>query len=138
MADKLKGRCLCGTVNYECAEKPLSSFFCHCRQCQLAHAAPFCAEAAMPGGSIKITSGSLKKITTAIESGALVDRYFCPECGTHIYAQAQSYPDATMLKVATLNDPELIKPEIHVFTESQLSWSKLDENACKFEQMPSK
>ena len=130
----LSGSCLCGQVKYSCTEPPVFTLYCHCTQCRKAHAAPYCAEAAMPADSIKV-EGKLKEIATPIEDGTRYHRFFCPECGSHILGQSENFPERTMLKIATLDDPESVKPEAHVFTASEISWSTFAEGQPRFEQM---
>ncbi|MFT4582088.1 MAG: hypothetical protein ACI915_003682 [Gammaproteobacteria bacterium] len=88
----------------------------------------------MPANSIKI-EGELKEIATPIEDGTKYHRFFCPECGSHILGQSENFPERTMLKVATLDDPELVTIDGRVFTTSEISWSTFDERLPRFEKM---
>lgn len=36
-----RGECYCGTVKYEVASNPLDAMYCHCRDCQRLHGAPY-------------------------------------------------------------------------------------------------
>eukprot|EP01111_Echinosteliopsis_oligospora_P008531 TRINITY_DN2427_c0_g1_i1.p1 TRINITY_DN2427_c0_g1~~TRINITY_DN2427_c0_g1_i1.p1 ORF type:complete len:169 (-),score=26.47 TRINITY_DN2427_c0_g1_i1:29-535(-) len=38
---KYKASCYCGTVQYEASEDPVDGTYCHCRNCQVLHGAPF-------------------------------------------------------------------------------------------------
>jgi len=88
----------------------------------------------MPANSIKI-EGELKEIATPIEDGTNYHRFFCPECGSHILGHSGNFPERTMLKVSTLDDPELVTFDAHAFTSSQITRSTSDEELLRFEKM---
>jgi len=45
-------------------------------------------------------------------------RKFCQECGSHVFAQIQDFPDIVTLRAGTLDDFNAFKPEFSVWTRS--------------------
>ena len=45
-AKVFKGACLCKRIQLEVSGQPLAQGYCHCRGCQVSHAAPFRASIA--------------------------------------------------------------------------------------------
>ncbi len=59
---------------------------------------------------------------TLRQSSARAKRGFCPECGTQLSFFLVAEPDAVDLTLCSLDDPEALTPESHIYTRSQLSW----------------
>jgi hypothetical protein len=60
------------------------------------------------------------------------ERSFCPRCGTPLTFQSRQYPDEMDVTTCSLDDPEQVPPRDHTFTDSKLSWVKLDDGLPEF------
>jgi hypothetical protein len=114
------GGCLCGTVRYELASEPCDCGWCHCRTCQLSSGTPAQAFACVPRGDWRVTSGagSIREV----QSSSFGQRYFCGKCGTPLYVTVDHQPDTLDFSAVTLDDPEAVPPEYHIFWSSKIGW----------------
>ena len=116
----LTGGCMCGTVRYELKSEPSGCGWCHCRTCQLSSGAPAQAFASVPRGDWAATSGS-DRIRT-VHSSSFGQRFFCGECGTPLYVTVDHQPETLDFSVVTLDDPDAVPPEYHIFWSSKIGW----------------
>ena len=123
----LYGGCLCGAIRFECRSAPISAAFCHCRNCQKAHAAPYAAVALMPPGSIVLLAGEPKRHEMIADSGAAIFREFCGQCGTQLFSGGDRFPQFKAVKIVALDDPAAISPVVHAWTENRIKWACIDD-----------
>jgi hypothetical protein len=116
----MTGGCLCGTVRYELASEPYDCGWCHCRTCQLSSGTPAQAFACIPRGDWLVTSGgdSIREV----QSSSFGQRYFCGNCGTPLYVTVDHQPDTLDFSAVTLDHPEAVPPEYHIFWSSKIGW----------------
>ena len=116
----LTGGCMCGTVRYELKSDPSDCGWCHCRTCQLSSGTPAQAFASVRRGDWVATSGS--DSIRAVQSSSFGQRFFCDTCGTPLYVTVDHQPDTLDFSVVTLDEPEAVPPEYHIFWSSKISW----------------
>lgn len=116
----MTGGCMCGAVRYELQSEPFDCGWCHCRTCQLSSGAPAQAFACVRRGDWVVTSGA-DSIRT-IQSSSFGQRSFCGECGTPIYVTVDHQPGTLDFSAVTLDDPDAVPPEYHIFWSSKISW----------------
>ena len=126
MATIRTGGCLCGAVRYESAGEPLFSLKCHCRDCQRSSGTAFVAAMRVPAAQFRITRGTPRRHVSNSDAGNAVTRYFCSDCGSTIYIQVATRPDIVGLRVGTLDDPSVFRPEAEIFVKSAQPWDCLD------------
>lgn len=132
---KISGECLCGDVSYECSQEPVMAGHCQCTDCQKISGAGHIANIAIPRGSLSI-SGQLAFHEKQAESGNIVKRGFCPNCGSHIYAENSGVPQLEFIRAGSLHDLEQFKPAMVVYSSSAASWDHMDPELPAFEKMP--
>ncbi len=126
MTDKtmpITGGCLCGAMRFEVSAEPLAASYCHCTMCQKASGQPFKVYATVPFNGVTFTKGK----PAAYESLSGNLRQFCGACGSPLGARAAEDPKLIAIVVGCLDDPNLIKPESHAFTSTQVSWCEMDD-----------
>ena len=64
-----------------------------------------------------------------------VSREFCPNCGTHIITKLPGGPMAA-LKVGTLDDPSVFKPDMAIWTVDKQLFHTVPEGIPSFDRMP--
>jgi hypothetical protein len=116
------GGCLCGAVRYVAAEPPLGARICHCRLCQKAQGAPFLAQASFAKRSVTITGE-----TASHRSSPRLLRHFCPACGTRLFVEPLDSPERLGVSLASLDDADAIRPEMHIWTSSQRDWLAMND-----------
>jgi hypothetical protein len=129
MRDQFKpaaGGCLCGAVRYEVNEPPFDPHYCHCRACQKASGAPVIAGAFVSRNAFRFTQGKPK----LYKSSPIVERGFCAGCGTYLLYRPlmAEWSDWAIITIASLDQPESIRPERHYGIESHLAWFNIQDD----------
>jgi hypothetical protein len=70
------------------------------------------------------------------DSGNVMHRRFCPNCGTHLFSEAESRPHLIFVRVGTLDDREIAKPAMTIWTASAPSWACIDSFIPSTRQQP--
>jgi hypothetical protein len=89
----------------------------------------------VPEGAVQLT-GTLKGYARAADSGNVVERFFCPNCGAAVYSRNSGMVGLLALRASSLDDPELFTPQMHVFVGKAASWDARDPALPAFDQMP--
>ena len=131
----MTGTCLCGQVTYEVASEPLATAICHCRHCQRQSGSAFSLIVAVPTGAVTVT-GEPKTFADTADSGAAVDRKFCPECGSPIFTVVVATPELTFIKAGTLDDVSALAPQFEVWCQSAQPWVPDHAGLPRFEGNP--
>ena len=116
----LTGGCLCGAARYELMSEPFDCGWCHCRTCQLFGGAPAMAFASVPDGHFRWTQGESQ--VRWINSSSFGRRAFCGECGSPLQVRVDHQPETIDFPVVTLDEPDAIAPEFHIFWGSKVAW----------------
>ena len=118
MGEALIGGCLCGEIRYRITAAPVEALYCHCRMCRRAHGAPVVAWVTVPRDGFTVTTGE----PAAYRSSAKAWRQFCSHCGTQLTWREADDPRFVDVSIASLDNPELIAPTLHLWTDSRLGW----------------
>src|SRR5436305_8974253 len=97
----LSGGCACSWIRYESEEGSIVDLICHCRDCQRASGSAYAAMSVVPTDKLTFTREP-KYHGVKGDSGATMQRGFCPECGSPVAARKQEAPITTFLQVASL------------------------------------
>ena len=124
----MKGGCHCGAIRYEVSGLPFDSDYCHCRDCQRTTGAPFGAWMDLKTDQVHWSS----KEPTEYVSSEYIRRGFCPGCGSSLSYRSTRYPDYFTLSIASLDDPDLVRPTYHIHTGSQVSWLTIEDNCNRY------
>lgn len=122
-ATRLEGGCACGQIRYRLVAPPFDAGYCHCRICQLSSGAPVMAFATVQRGDLMMLKHEPAKRTSS-EFG---ERWFCRECGTPIAMLVTHQPDTIDFTIATLDDPDAVVPEFHIWCRSKIGWFGTDD-----------
>jgi hypothetical protein len=97
------GGCLCRQVRYEITAEPIAMRLCWCRDCQYFAAGNATVNVVFPSNAIRI-QGELRDFQSLADSGNRMHRRFCPQCGTHLFSEAESRPHLIIVRNGTLDD----------------------------------
>ena len=125
-----KGGGLCGARRYSILSAPEDAGYCHCRLCQRSSGAPVLAWATFPAGSFRYTQGTPGNF----KSSAWGQREFCRDCGTQLLFRNTADNKTVDINMVTLDDPEQLDPEYHIWTESQLKWFDISDHLPRHKQ----
>ena len=131
----ITGGCLCRAVRYSISAAPIVTRVCWCRVCQYVGAGSGTVNVCFPSAAIEV-SGELREYHRVADSGNPMLRRFCPQCGTHLFTGTTARPHLTFVRAGTLDDPELARPAMTIWTSSAPSWACFDERIPKVERQP--
>lgn len=66
----------------------------------------------------------------------MFSRGFCPVCGGTIYSTNAGMPGLVFVRASSLDDPEVFKPQMIVYTDRAASWDRMDPDLPGFATMP--
>jgi len=122
------GGCLCGAICYRITAAPVEALYCHCRMCQRAHGAPIVAWLTVPIETFAVTAGE----PVAYRSSTKAWRHFCGSCGTPLTWREADNPRFVDISIASLDNPELVEPTLHLWTDSQIGWFEMADHLPRY------
>ena len=136
----LTGGCLCGALRYEIGEAPVMTYTCHCTDCQRLTSSAFSTAITVSEGAFRLVKGEPRLAQKTAESGRIVTRWVCPDCGCWITSSPQpgEAPGEMIRRVraGTLDDTSWLQPTAHFWTRSKQPWIVLPEGDEVFETQP--
>ena len=88
--------------------------------------------ASVPDGDFVWTKG--ESDVRWIETSSFGKRAFCSRCGTPLQVKVDHQPETIDFPVVTLDDPEVVKPEFHIFFGSKVGWYDPGDNLPRHEK----
>lgn len=123
MAKKYTARCACGAVTFEFNQDPAFIAECHCLDCKKASGGEAAVFFAVPEADFTLTSGATTGFGYVAASGKKLERNFCPTCGARLYtSNLESFPATIFVQLGALDRPDLIAPQLEMFTKRRLTW----------------
>ena len=119
----LEGGCDCRAVRYRMESAPLFVHCCHCRWCQRETGSAFALNAMIESERVTNLGIEPEVIDTPSASGKgqLIAR--CPRCKVAVWSHyAGAGPFVKFVRVGTLDQPDHLPPDIHIFTASKQQW----------------
>ena len=119
----LEGGCTCRAVRYRLNARPLFVHCCHCRWCQRETGASFALNAMIESNRVELLSGAPEVVDTPSNSGKGHKIARCPVCRIAVWSNYAGAGDAVrFIRVGTLDQPDRLPPDIHIFTSSKQPW----------------
>lgn len=130
-----EGGCDCGAVRYEMTRRPLFVHCCHCRWCQRETGSAFALNAMIESEFVALRRGIPQTVWTPSESGRGQRVVRCPTCQLALWSHYGGGGDKVkFVRVGTLDKPDLLPPDVHIFTGSKQPWVALDPKTPAFEE----
>jgi hypothetical protein len=118
-----EGGCDCGQVRFRLASRPLFVHCCHCRWCQRESGASFALNAMIEADRVEHLGIEPELVDTPSASGAGQVIARCPRCRIAVWSNyAGAGPLVRFVRVGTLDQPDALPPDIHIFTASKQPW----------------
>jgi hypothetical protein len=119
----LFGGCDCRSLRYRMDARPLFVHCCHCRWCQRESGASFALNAMIETDRMSLLAGEPEIIDTPSESGRGQKIARCPKCRIAVWSNySGAGPVVRFVRVGTLDEPDRLPPDIHIFTKSKQPW----------------
>jgi hypothetical protein len=132
---EVTGGCLCRQVRYRITAAPIITRVCWCRLCQYLGAGSSTVNVCFPSNAITI-EGEMRVYPSVADSGNRMHRRFCPTCGTQLFSEAEARPHLIFVRAGTLDDPEIAKPSMTIWTSQAPTWACIDPGLPRVEQQP--
>jgi hypothetical protein len=119
----LEGGCDCRAVRYRMTSPPLFVHCCHCRWCQRETGSAFALNAMIEADRVQVLAGEVDVVLTPSASGRGQKIARCPACRIAVWSNYAGAGEAVrFVRVGTLDEPDRLPPDIHIFTASKQPW----------------
>jgi len=119
----LEGGCTCRAIRYQMISAPLFVHCCHCRWCQRETGASFALNAMIEADRVVVLKGEPEVVATPSNSGKGQKIIRCPTCRIALWSNYSGAGDLVrFVRVGTLDEPDRLPPDIHIFTASKQPW----------------
>lgn len=117
----MKAECQCGQLHVELPCAPTAVVACHCIACQRRSGSPFGVLAQYLTDQVSV-SGDARRYERPTDEGNTFETFFCPDCGSTVYAKAGKHPTLTLVAVGAIADPAFPAPVRSVWEEAKHHW----------------
>ena len=119
----LTGHCTCNNVRYRMTGRPLFVHCCHCRWCQRETGTAFALNAMIEADRLTLLQGAPEVVRTPSNSGKGQKIWRCPRCRIALWSNYAGAGDAVhFVRVGTLDEPDRLPPDIHIYTSTKQPW----------------
>lgn len=132
---QIAGGCLCGSVRFRITAAPIVTRACWCRLCQYLGAGSNTVNVCFHREAVAV-DGETRDYRSVADSGNVMHRRFCPNCGTPLFSEAEARPHLIFVRAGTLDDPEIAKPAATIWTSAAPTWACIDERIPRVEGQP--
>ena len=129
-SEPFEGGCLCGALRYRATVPPLRGVMCHCSMCRKQSGAPVLAFVHFPIEAFAWVKGKPKRY----RSSKFAERGFCPTCGSTISMHEDVLSDRVQVSVGSLDDPDRVRIDDHVWIEDQVAWFRVSDDLPRFKK----
>ena len=130
------GGCQCGSIRYEITEAPQLVYTCHCTDCQRLTSSAFSIGVVVSDRAFRLIGVEPRQLQRTADSGRVVTRWVCPQCGTWICGASSSDQGLRRVRAGTLDDTSWLRPTAHFWTRSKQPWITLPEGDQVFATQP--
>ncbi|HSD73979.1 MAG TPA: GFA family protein [Steroidobacteraceae bacterium] len=131
--EPFEGGCLCGAVRYRATVAPVRCVICHCEYCRKHSGAPCLSFVHFPVGAFVW----LTREPSKYRSSRYAERGFCPDCGSTLSMHEAVLGDRVQVTLGSLDHPERVRPQDHVWVQSRISWFEVADDLPRFERSSS-
>ena len=129
----LEGGCDCRAVRYRLTSAPLIVHCCHCRWCQRETGASYALNAMYETDRVLSLGVEPELVLTPSNSGKGQKIARCPHCKVAVWSHyAGSGPVTRFVRVGTLDNPDVLPPDAHIFASTKQPWVLLSSDAPVF------
>jgi hypothetical protein len=119
------GQCACGKVTLAISGDTIGVRQCWCRQCQQIAAGGPTQNAIFRTEDVTIT-GDIAAHAYVAASGNTLTQWFCPACGSPVYAQSSARPHLKTVRLGVLDTPHDLRPQVVIWTDDAPDWAVIN------------
>jgi len=121
-----EGGCVCRSIRYRMQTAPMFVHCCHCRWCQRETGASFALNALIEADRVANVGTEPVLVDTPSASGRGQRIARCPVCQVAVWSHyAGAGAAVKFVRVGTLDNPDLLSPDVHIYTASRQPWLAL-------------
>lgn len=132
---KISGKCLCGSISYSADTEIKMMANCHCTDCRAATGAAFGTLLFVAEDDLQV-DGSPKVFKHTADSGAAMEKHFCPDCGTQLFGKNSNRANTVSIRAGHVEQTDLVKPAVNVYLSSKIESTPVDPELKGFDKMP--
>jgi len=129
----MRGKCLCGTIEFELNGDVPNLYQCHCSLCRKVTGSAANAAFRIAAEQFAWISGSDQIREFATESG--FKSHFCGNCGSPV-PNLTSNDSAYWIPVGLLEESSELELVAHLYVKSKASWDVIANAGEQFDEMP--
>ena len=129
----MEGGCSCGAVRYRIKARPIYVHCCHCLDCQKQTGSAFAINGLIEADTVEILGDEPVAYGMPTDSGRLHEIHRCGKCGVAVWSIYGRRPWLRFIRIATLDEPHAIEPDVHIFTRTKVPWVGLPADKPVFE-----
>lgn len=134
MSEMIKGKCLCGKVEYQIENNFNQFYICHCAQCRKITGSAYASNLFGDPQKFSVLSGS-ENIKRFDYNERGFTKAFCMECGSGV-PYLNSSGNSIVVPAGTLDgEPEFDTKNI-IFYKEKTKWCSKSENDSYFDGFP--
>ena len=127
------GGCACGGLRYELLSAPLFVHCCHCSWCQRESGSAFAINALIETERVRLRSGAPEAVRTPSASGRDQTFFRCPACRIAVWSHYAGFGESVaFIRAGTLDEPQRLSPDVHIYTSTKLPWVELPAGVPSF------
>jgi hypothetical protein len=88
-----------------------------------------------PEAAVKVT-GEARYFKSRADSGRYIERGFCAECGSQMFAKLEAMPGMLGIRAGTLDDASAYRPALDFYVASAQPWDHMDSALPKMPGPP--
>jgi hypothetical protein len=116
-------------VSYQLTATPMFVHCCHCTWCQRETGSAFVVNVLLESEHLVLLDGTPELVDTPSASGRGQRIARCPVCRVALWSHYSGMGSAaSFLRAGTLEQPQLVPPDIHIFTASKQPWVVLPDD----------
>lgn len=129
---------MCKNIAYEVQGESGGSILCHCLDCRKIGGSTYSSNLVFEGEGFKVTKGTPKEHKKTADSGKPITSFFCPDCGSTMWREGESFGTKKIIKAGTLDDTKLLDnfaAQAELYTSVRPKWVGAQEGAAQKEAM---
>ena len=123
----ITGGCLCGSVRFEITEPPFNAGYCHCTRCQRRTGTAASAQARIPPGALRVTSGQELVAAYAPGDGGF-EKMFCSACGSALFSRHPERHEVMSVRLGALDEDPGLEMEWRQYVAYAASWEPIPDD----------